>query len=113
MKRISTLLMASMAVLGAFAQQEVGIVDAASFTSEAEARAAGTVVAQSESITMTIGAEDNYKQTGAASNGFSSLAKQIWARRLFKDLAILRILIAVILTRHCFLLLRVLSSLSK
>ena len=69
MKKIFTLVAAALMVAGLNAQ-EVGQIDpeALGLTGEAAAYTAGTVLAETPSIVMTIGADDNYKSNSGSAN---------------------------------------------
>lgn len=73
MKKIFTLVAAALMVAGLNAQ-EVGAIDAAAagIVEGGTALAAGTVLAETPSIVMTVGAEDTYKTNSAAANGMTT-----------------------------------------
>lgn len=73
MKKIFTLVAAALMVAGLNAQ-ELGQVntEAAGIVEGGSALTAGTVLAQSESVTMTVGAEDTYKTNSAVANDMTS-----------------------------------------
>ncbi len=73
MKKIFTLVAAVLMVAGLNAQ-EVGQIDpeALGLTSEAANMSAGTVLAQTENVTLMFGAEEGYKSSNASANGFTT-----------------------------------------
>lgn len=73
MKKIFTLVAAALMVAGLNAQ-EVGAIDAAAagIVEGGTDLTAGTVLAETPSIVMTVGADDNYKTNSAAANGMTT-----------------------------------------
>lgn len=73
MKKIFTLVAAALMVVGLNAQ-EVGQVntEAAGIVDGGSALTAGTVLAQSDNVTMTVGADDTYKSNSVVANGMTT-----------------------------------------